>query len=125
MSSAVKIILVAAFAVFVIGFIWAIVTAVKRPETKTHVAKDEITEPVAPAPVVGEEPAPVAEAPAGEPSKSGSASTPAPKQRLVTITKYVTVTTYQSSFSHSSAGGAWASAGVDASGNAWAEAYAN
>lgn len=124
MSNLVKIILFVAFAIFAIGFIWAIVVAVKRPNE---------TVKVEPAPTVTQAPAPTpSPTPAPAPTPTVAPTPPnnepaAQNRRTVTrryITEYTYTTNTRSSFADAG-NGTWARAGVDANGNAYAEAHAN
>ncbi len=129
MSKLVRTILLIAFAIFAIGFIWAIVVAIKKPNTVVKKPLTTSTSQTTPAPtptptliatpIVTAPPAPVA------------APTPTPSPvRRTTTTRRTVITTYHTSTgtdqTHADAGdGTWARAGVDANGNAYAEAHAN
>lgn len=123
MSNLVKVILFVAFAIFVVGFVWAIVVAVKRPKetasTPTPAPQVNQTVPTpSPAPAPTVTPVPVSPAPTAKQSS-------APARRT---TRQYTTRTYIIESSHgtfaNTNSGAWAHAGVDANGNAYAEAHA-
>lgn len=123
MSKLVKIILGIAFAVFVIGFVWAIVVAVRKPDTVVNKPDDKKGGPVAQAPgstPVNLTPAPAAPATAA-PSQPAERST----TRRYSAPAQSTETATDASSATASAGDAWANAGIDQYGNAFAEAYAN
>lgn len=119
MSNLVKIILFVAFAIFAVGFIWAIVVAVKKPdEVATTTDKPATEQPAAaPAPAV---PAPTVTPP--------PAAAPAPSKKTTAARRTQTrwYVTYDSTTSSTAtSGNAWANAGVDQNGNAYAEAHAH
>lgn len=116
MSKTVRIILSIAFAIFVVGIVWAIVA--------TRNNKKDTTPKTANTPVLVGTPssttAPAVTTPATTPAPSTTASKPAtkrvkPKYRVV----FVEETTNEVSAS------AWASAGANSDGSAWAYAEAN
>lgn len=120
MSNLVKVILFVAFAIFAIGFIWAIVVAVKKPDqVADNGTKTEQSPAATPAPAPVPQPAP-AIAPQPTPASTQPAKRTPTKR---TTRQYTTTTWYETSVS-STSGTAWASAGVDQYGNAYAEAHA-
>jgi hypothetical protein len=122
MSNLVKIILFVAFAIFAVGFIWAIVVAVKKPKETAKTTDKPATEQQVAAPT----PAPANPAPVVAPQPTVA---PAPNRSKTTTTRrnqtrwYVTYESDNSAVATS--GNAWANAGIDANGNAYAEAHAN
>lgn len=125
MSNLVKLVLGVAFAIFVIGFIWAIVIAVKRPNQIVKKPVEKKTEQVAPAPsvtppAVQPNQVPVAEARNNTPKKPAAR----PARRPITTTKEI-ITITSEEVRASAGSDAWATAGVDQYGNAYAEAHAN
>jgi len=126
MSNLVKIVLFVAFAVFAIGFIWAIVTAVKKPNNTAKTDPKPTTSQTTPAPTPAPAPAPqVAAALAPTPPASKPIAS-SQKRRIVTGRYIIWTEMTSSGDAFANAGnGTWARAGVDANGNAYAEAHAN
>ncbi|QQG49629.1 MAG: hypothetical protein HZB70_02400 [Candidatus Berkelbacteria bacterium] len=125
MTNVVKVILAIAFAIFVVGFVWAIAVAIKRPNEIVKKTDDKKVEQAIPAPtptlqVTPTPPAPQKPAKPATPkrrqAKPASRSAVIADQAVVTIS-YETRATADAN--------AWATAGVDQYGNAYAEAYAN
>ncbi len=120
MSNLVKIILFVAFAIFAVGFIWAIVVAVKKPNETTQTANKPATEQTAATPA----PAPAAPAPTAPQVTPAPATAPKKVSKPVRRTQTRWYVTYETDTSASaSSGNAWANAGVDQYGNAYAEAH--
>lgn len=120
MSNLVKIILFVAFAIFAVGFIWAIVVAVKKPNETTPTANKPATEQTAATP----DPAPAAPAPTAPQVTPAPATAPKKVSKPARHTQTRWYVTYETDTSASAlSGNAWANAGVDQYGNAYAEAH--
>jgi hypothetical protein len=123
MSNLVKIILVVAFAIFVVGFIWAIVAAIKRGDDVAKTPSDSAPAIEQPAPRLNPTPEqPAAVTPTNNDDK-GAPPKPQPR-RATTVRQGQPSASHERQDVHTDAGNAWASAGIDEFGNAYAEAYA-
>lgn len=126
MSNLVKIILAVALAIFVVGFIWAIVVAVKRPDETPVV---ENNPPKVETPVTTAEPLPdPIEETDVQPEvveKPVTRYYPQPTRPRTTTTRQTTIVEHEIATDASAEGDAWARSGVDENGNAYAEAHAN
>lgn len=116
MSKLVRIILFAALAIFIIGFIWAIVAAIRKPDTPNTPPTNNQPTVNQPAPETPQtQPAPSTPAPAEEP-KSAPSRTGRTAPRHAQPTEPVENEDNDAS--------AWANAWVDEKGNSFAEAHA-
>lgn len=116
MSKTVRIILSIAFAIFVVGIVWAIVATRNNKKDATPETANTPTLVGTPSSTT----APAVTTPATTPAPATTASKPATKK----VTPKYRVVFVEETTSDESSASAWASAGANSDGSAWADAHA-